>query len=57
MVRLSNHTNLKNKITDADIIKILMVDGRRTFVEIAKDLEVLKLQYENELNVWKTKVS
>jgi len=40
MVRLTNHTNLKNKITDADIIKILMGNGRRTFVEIAKDLEV-----------------
>ncbi|MHA1219176.1 MAG: Lrp/AsnC family transcriptional regulator [Candidatus Heimdallarchaeaceae archaeon] len=40
MVRLSNHTNLKNKITDLDIIKILINDGRRTFVEIAKELEV-----------------
>ncbi|MCG3259081.1 MAG: Lrp/AsnC family transcriptional regulator [Candidatus Heimdallarchaeota archaeon] len=40
MVRLSNHTNLKNKITDVDIIKILINDGRRTFVEIAKELEV-----------------
>ncbi len=40
MVRLSNHLNLKNKIADVDIIKILIDDGRRTFVEIAKDLEV-----------------
>ena len=40
MVRISEQVDTRNKISDLDIIMILMTNGRKSFVEIAKELNV-----------------
>ena len=40
MVRISEQINSRSKTSDLDIVRILLNNGRKSFVEIAKELDV-----------------